>query len=43
LVYSEAETFEDLVKNVNREEFRDEIQSEKSFKMIVDARGRVAR
>jgi hypothetical protein len=43
LIYSEAESFEDLVKNVNREEFKDEIESEKTFKMFVDARGRVAR
>jgi len=43
LIYSEADTFEDLVKNVSREEFKDEIESEKTFKMFVDARGRVAR
>jgi len=43
LIYSEADSFEELVKNVNREEFKEEIESEKTFKMLIDARGRVAR
>lgn len=43
LIYSEADTFEDLVKNIDHEEFKSELQSDESFRLYVDARGRVAR
>jgi cytidylate kinase len=43
LIYSEGETFEELVKNINLEEFKEEAESKKTFKMHVDARGRQAR
>jgi cytidylate kinase len=43
LIYSEGETFEDLLKNIDLEEFKEEAESEKTFKMHVDARGRLAR
>lgn len=40
-VFSEGTTVEELVKNVNREEFLIESESEETFKFEVDAKGKV--
>ncbi len=41
MIYSEANTYDDLVAKVNREEFKEESDSLQSFKFEVDARGKI--
>jgi hypothetical protein len=40
-IYSEGESFEDLVSNLDMEAFKEEIESDASYKFDVDSRGKV--